>query len=330
MKRTFAASIGDGVDRTHEAIRFLSQQPGFAASPAKLEVDGVLISDVRDWQQRICAARSNAIVNWPRPDLAAPLRMINFSPNVGSAPLTFRWPDAVETLAELISLIDAQPFDVCAIGWVEDMAFRADIDRLRFVTESFGSGHTNLGLACAFRERGHDDLVSRRWIEAGPWRVIRRPGDLTIVQFYDFDAEPRTAVRQATPGWKRLADVGGGFLPNPFQFMRKVDGLYDASRHTLERVVPPGEEIPPWLMNEYCAVRTRHHIRPPARADRPIDQVAFVFVDEAQARVHLDEMWLRELEVWVADGGGKRRLDDSYQPPLRSAPDWIAGLAGAT
>ena len=45
---------------------------------------------------------------------------------------------------------------------------------------------------------------------------------------------------------------------------------------------------------------------------KPIDQVAFVFLAEADARSHLEALWLRELECWVADDRSKRRLDDTF------------------
>ena len=37
-------------------------------------------------------------------------------------------------------------------------------------------------------------------------------------------------------------------------------------------------------------------------------------VSEAEARVKLRDLWLRELECWCVDGNGRRRLDADYQP----------------
>jgi hypothetical protein len=69
-------------------------------------------------------------------------------------------------------------------------------------------------------------------------------------------------------------------------------------------------------MRDACAIRHEHRIRPPRK--RRIEQVAFVFLDEADALARLHELWLRELECWVADDRPKRRLDIEYNPPPRN------------
>jgi hypothetical protein len=115
----------------------------------------------------------------------------------------------------------------------------------------------------------------------------------------------------------------GGFLPFPYQFRRDVEGLYSASTRRLEIVVPPGAEVAQVHMRDSCAVRSRHGLG--AATGGPIDQVAYVFADEAHARAHLHDLWLRELEVWIVDGSGKRRLDDAYAPTLQP-PQWVHQL----
>ena len=79
----------------------------------------------------------------------------------------------------------------------------------------------------------------------------------------------------------------------------------------------------PRRMRDACAVRYQHRNDPPA--EKPIDQVAYVFLDEADARAHLHEPWLRELEVGLVDGAGKRRLDLAYQPVSVRLP-WVENL----
>ncbi len=115
----------------------------------------------------------------------------------------------------------------------------------------------------------------------------------------------------------------GGYLQIPYRFTSTVEGLYVAERRTLEVVVPPGGTIDQVRMRDACALRYMHRVTPPA--EKPIDQVAFVFVDEADARAHLHELWLRELEVWLVDGAGKQRLDDAYAPTL-DPPEWVLKL----
>lgn len=76
-------------------------------------------------------------------------------------------------------------------------------------------------------------------------------------------------------------------------------------------------------MRDACAVRHQHQVERPA--EKPIDQVAYVFLDESDARAHLHELWLRDLEVWLVDGAGKRRLDLAYQPVSVRLP-WVENL----
>lgn len=81
-------------------------------------------------------------------------------------------------------------------------------------------------------------------------------------------------------------------------------------------------------MQSACAVRLHYRLDPAAvRAWRrgtigPIDSLAYNFLDEERARAHLDELWLREIECWVADDLGKRRLDADYHP-VPDPPEWV-------
>jgi hypothetical protein len=102
-------------------------------------------------------------------------------------------------------------------------------------------------------------------------------------------------------------------------------GLYRASgQRLLEVVVGPGNDgahRAPCSAN--CALRLEHEETQPATGR--IERIAYVFVDEGDARAHLHELWLRELECWVADDRGKRRLDLDYHP-VPSPPAWVRDL----
>jgi hypothetical protein len=76
-------------------------------------------------------------------------------------------------------------------------------------------------------------------------------------------------------------------------------------------------------MRVACGLRLHHRLTQPA-TDR-IDHVAYVFVDQADARAHLHELWLRELECWYLDDAGKHRLDLDYHP-VPSPPAWVTAL----
>jgi hypothetical protein len=229
----------------------------------------------------------------------------------------FQLPNAFDNVDEGLAVIEALPFEVCSIGsiypdeWIE----------MGFTDFGFGHMHTAHGWACAFRGAGHDRLVSRRWLEFGPWRVVKRPGDLTVVQFHDLDIDVETAYRQARPGHERMGiSRSGGYLQVPYLFTRDVEGLYVAETQTLEVVVPPGGIVEQVHMRDACALRYMHRVAPPAEGR--VAHVAYVFVDDADARAHLHELWLRELEVWLVDGDGKRRLDLAYAP-TPTKPTWV-------
>lgn len=47
---------------------------------------------------------------------------------------------------------------------------------------------------------------------------------------------------------------------------------------------------------------------------KPIDNVAFVLLDPAEARAHLPSLWLYELECWTIIYEVKTRLDTDEPP----------------
>jgi hypothetical protein len=55
----------------------------------------------------------------------------------------------------------------------------------------------------------------------------------------------------------------------------------------------------------------------------PVDQVAFVFTEEATARRQLPALWLYGLEVRAMTRDGERRIDVDYQPPPATLPAWV-------
>lgn len=319
MKHPFSASIGDaGID---EAVRVVAQLPPFREPPVKGTIDRVAATgaDLATWPTALLETRNEGRFDWPEVGDVRPLASL--IRRIDPARLVFQAAEAFETLDQGIGWIEALPFEVCSVG----MLYPEEWAEKQVTPYSFGLGHVTHGWACAFRGNGHQRLVSRRWLDAGPWRVIRRAGDLTVVQFHDLAADPDTAAEQALPAWERMGiSLTGGFLQVPYVFHHDVEGLYIAETRTLEIVVPPNGAVDQLQMRDACAVRTRHGHVPADR--KPIDQVAYVFLEPADARAHLHEMWLRELEVWQVDQSGKRRLDLEYQPVPPAPPAWVAAV----
>lgn len=189
---------------------------------------------------------------------------------------------------------------------------------IKYIGTGFSDGHVPLGWLCAFKGRGHDRLASRRWLEFGPWRLIREKGDLNIVQFHDLQADDETALKQAEPGHKRMGiSEQGGFIQTDFywQNTKKLTALYDKNTQTLIRVVA-GEEVSEYEMLEAAAIKFWKPV------SQPVKQVAYSFIDEKQARRQLHQLWLRGLEVRAFVDGHERRIDEDYHPTPQ-IPDWV-------
>jgi hypothetical protein len=104
----------------------------------------------------------------------------------------------------------------------------------------------------------------------------------------------------------------------------QVRGLYAPDQRRLEIVVAPDIEVSQQDMRVACALRLHHRLTKP-ESDR-VEQIAYVFIDRADAESHLPELWLRELERWYVDERGEHRLDADYRP-TPSPPAWVARLS---
>lgn len=248
-----------------------------------------------------------------------------------------RWGDAEQRFValdkgELIRLLDARPADPEAMladlvaGQTPfELASFASLHPWRkagYWSRSFGGLHYPHGWLCAFRGKGHDSVVSRRWLEFGPWRVLRGPGDVTLVQFHDPEADMATAVEQARVGHPLLsiATEGSGLLNEEYVPQHDLNGLYDSSTGTL-RIIVHGRQVTPGEMTDACHARKTQPLGP----DQPIRNIAYVFMEPPVARALLHDLWLRGLECWTIDLGREVRLDEDHHPtPVK--PDWVKAL----
>jgi hypothetical protein len=188
----------------------------------------------------------------------------------------------------------------------------------------FADLHFPHGWACAFRGAGHDRLVSRRWLDFGPWRVVRGPGDTTLVQFHDLNADAATALEQARPGHERMGiSDTGGFIQSGYVYEHQIGGIYVAADRKL-RIVVHRRDVSQGEMLDACAVRYYQGMGP----GKPVDNIAYVFMEEAPARAHLHELWLRGLECWAIIAGREVRLDEDYHPAPEK-PAWVVQVEGA-
>ena len=115
---------------------------------------------------------------------------------------------------EALALLDTIDFQLAVFA-----ELYPEWNEQEYAGTGFGDGHYAHGWACAFRGAGHERLVSRRWLDHGPWLVHRGKNDTTLVQFHDLAADARTALAQAAPGHQRMGfSDTGGFLHHPHTY----------------------------------------------------------------------------------------------------------------
>jgi hypothetical protein len=282
-----------------------------AGIPNELKVDHVAQPPSADWLDRWAPRCSQVVLaSWDRFR-----RWIEFSPPFVVKVGLKGFPRRVD---DLLALLRSFPFELAEVC---DTYPEWAMDPTAYFAPSFGNLHFPHGVSCAFRGAGHDRLVSRRWLEFGPWRTIRAEGDLTFVQFHDLAADWRTALEQARVGHEIMGPSSiGGFIQDGYRFARDLDGLYIAAERRL-RFLVHGRPVPQREMLDACAARRLQALGP----QRPIDHVAYVFAVEAEARAHLHELWLRELECWTFVNGKETRIDLDYHP-TPDKPEWVKRL----
>lgn len=112
------------------------------------------------------------------------------------------------------------------------MPFWGEPDRDRqCLGPRFGDGHYGHGWGCAFKGDGHRNLVSRRWLEHGPWQLVRGANDVSLVLFHDLNADPATALEQAKPSHQRMGiSPEGGYIQSSFVYRHDLSGMFEPSR----------------------------------------------------------------------------------------------------
>lgn len=289
----------------------------FSDPPQICAIDGENVAATDKWVEQLLGCKSEARAFWP--DYRKQLGI-----NKRSDLIFIGAPGQDTSLEDSMRNLEQLPFEVCAMGTV----FAEQWIEAAYKRWGFGRSMIDHGWGCLFRGAGHDRLVSRRWLDFGPWRVIRRPNDTTFIQFHDLGiTDPAEAYEQAKVGHERMGNSSsGGYIAWYIDGLLKGSGqgIYTPEDRLLEVVVGPGNEVKQGEMLCNAALRLHHRTAP---STTPVERVAYVFVDEADARAHLHELWLRELECWLVDDKGKRRLDLDYHP-VPNPPAWVKRLDG--
>ena len=228
----------------------------------------------------------------------------------------------IDLLATL-NLLAPMDFELCSCGPIFEEWRRGGLGE-EYLSPGFADMHFPHGWACAFKGAGHDRLVSRRWLDYGPWRVLRGANDTTLVQFHDVSdgVDAATALEQARPAHQRMGiSRTGGFLQRRYRYGYDLEGFYDANERIL-KIVVHGREVTQHEMRDACAARHYNILGP----DNPLNNVAFVFIEESVAREHLHELWLRELECRAIIDGQEVLLNTDYDPPPPEKAQWVRDL----
>lgn len=249
-----------------------------------------------------------------------------------SGDLAVAWGDGARLHSNLRRdrlFVDRSPWEVTIEGTlslVRDLPFAACTTSP--LDPSWWPGHdTKHGWALLLRGNGHG-LVSGRVLERGPWRRVRdEAADVTLVQLHDLSADADTALAQARPGHALLEPMwtGGHYADSEAAFrggvatVRYEPSFYDKRTRT-SIVLVQEREVSRAEMGVAAATRV-HQIFP-----EPVEQVAFVYMDEAVARRQLPALWTYGLEVRAMTAQGERRLDGDYEPPPAEVPAWVARL----
>ncbi len=286
-------------------VRALVDLAWFPARPAKLVVDGNVIDPSSAATEAIAGARTVGTATAARGWMSMSGTVVKLSDR------EFPWDEA-RVLAALAEV----PFHEAVVANIHRSWYEG-LDRLDPPRYEFGAGHFALGAMCAFKGDGHRNLVSRRWLERGPWRIVLDANDVSLVQFHDLAVDAVTALREAAPGHVCMID---GHIAEPFEFDRRLSGSYSARDrrlwiHVVDREVTPSE------MMLACAVRRDQILR-----EGHIDAIAFQFIDEATARRQLHDLWMRDLECWTYVKGAVTRLDADYVPRPPPPVDWVEAM----
>jgi hypothetical protein len=193
-----------------------------------------------------------------------------------------------------------------------------------YSSPGFANLHYPLGWGCAFKGEGHQRVVSRRYLDYGPWHVIRdEANDITLIQLHDLNADALTALEQAKPGHKLMGDpYEGGFIQRDYTILNPdFSGLYDPTNRMLRFIINERPITRAELLDA-CATRLWQLLG----EDKPIERIGYVFIQESEARQNLHELWLREIECWTYLDGVETRIDEDYSPPPPERPEWVRQL----
>jgi hypothetical protein len=283
------------------------------SSPNEFWVDGKKKKYVENWMEHhVPKCKRDVDLSWGDGGLHD-----NFIGYDKSFVVKFRIKDFARDANAVLKLISPLPWTVATFISLHYDWFK------EYSAPGFSSKHHSLGWGCAFKGEGHKRLTSQRILEFGPWHLIRdEENDVTLVQFHDLNADSETALEQAKPGHALMSKpFEGAFFQKDLRLAGDLDVLYEPAERKV-KVIVAGRDVPISEMVDMAKARYGQLLGP----DKPIDSVAYIFTEsEADARAHLHDLWLRELECWAFIDDLQTRIDIDYHPTPEK-PEWVRQL----
>lgn len=280
--------------------------------PGSLSLDGKSRKPTPDWLEKLTGQFKQFLTaRWAEGTMLS----------IGKqSPVMVRVPSYDLDPGQLLKFLSEVPFTVGSAATLYPEWENGSLGEA-YYAPSFAEQHIPHGWACFFKGEGHNRLVSRRWLDFGPWLLLSGDNDTSLVQFHDLAADAATALAQARPGHRRMGiSPEGGFIQKRYAYAYDLKGLYYPEKKELHIVVH-GRDVTQREMLDACAARLYQRLGP----EQPLDNVVYVFVEEELAIAHLHELWLRELGCRTFREGIEINAIDGYHPsPIH--PQWVARL----
>ncbi|HWO17246.1 MAG TPA: hypothetical protein VNO30_00660 [Kofleriaceae bacterium] len=292
MDKTFGATFS-GPDMIGLTAALIDAAPYAREMPTEMDYKLVPKPPTADWRERMLASDVDGLaVQWGDDE-----RISRRSGALGA-----HFPDVPIDPHQILAFVAPLPFEVAVMPpihtWIDD-----------YFAPAIGADHAVFGWGMIFKGAGHEHaVVSRRWLEHGPFRTLRGPHDTTLVQFHDLAADVPTSRAQAQPAHEWMV---AGFLRPKHRYQHDIADVY-TQEDRLQRVMANDRPVDDQELLDACAARRDGRDDP----DRPIRNIAYIFFDPADAQARLDALWLRELECRLVGPSGERRLDGDYRPSL--------------
>lgn len=219
------------------------------------------------------------------------------------------------SVEKTLKLLEYLSFEIASFGSLYEEWFYPDTF---YAAPSFGNGHIPHGWACAFKGDGYKRLVSRRWLDFGPWKQFFGGNNIQLVQFHQLGVSSEIALSQCMTAHQLMGiSSEGGFIQDNYVYKYYNRGIYDFNQKIIKIIVHGGEITERQLLDA-CAAKYYGVLS----SQMPVNNVAYVFMDENKARERLHSIWLHNLECRTIKNGKEIVLNNSYFPSPKK-PDWV-------